>query len=129
MLVSPHDGGVEHHVLIVGICGQVLEDALEHAALGLAAEALVGTLPITKPRSQIAPGDASPVATDHRLHKEPIVRSRPADMTLSSRQEIPDPLPPVVSQAVAPHDQPLTKLITPESFKPPQRKPPTEDTT
>ena len=53
---------------------------------------------------QIAPGDANAVAIDHSLHKEPVVVSRSADVPLSPRQQIPDPLPLVVSQAGAPHD-------------------------
>ena len=34
MLVSAHDGGVDHHVLVVVIAGQGLENLLENAALG-----------------------------------------------------------------------------------------------
>jgi hypothetical protein len=49
-------------------------------------------------------------------------------MALSARQEILDPLPLVVSQSIAPHDQPLTKPITSESLKPLQGKPTTDDT-
>lgn len=31
MLMSAHDGGVEHHVFVGGIAGQQLENALENA--------------------------------------------------------------------------------------------------
>src|SRR5215204_7039118 len=50
-------------------------------------------------------------------------------MALSARQEILDPLPLVVSQSIAPHDQPLTKPITSESLKLLKGKPTTDDTT
>jgi len=52
-----------------------------------------------------------------------------AYLTLTPGQEILDPLPLVVSQAVAPHDQLLAKPITSESLKPLQGKPTTDDTT
>jgi hypothetical protein len=39
MLVSTHDGGVDHHVFVAMIAGQELEDPLENAALGPSVEA------------------------------------------------------------------------------------------
>ena len=44
MLVSAHDGGVDHHVFVVVIAGQELENPLEHAALGPSVEALIDDL-------------------------------------------------------------------------------------
>ena len=46
MLVSAHDGGVDHHVLVIVIAGQELENPLENAALGPSVEALIDDLPI-----------------------------------------------------------------------------------
>jgi hypothetical protein len=40
MLVRAHDGGVDHHVLVVVIAGQELENPREHAALGPSVEAV-----------------------------------------------------------------------------------------
>jgi hypothetical protein len=39
MLVSAHDGGVDHHVFVVVIAGQEFENPLENAALGPSVEA------------------------------------------------------------------------------------------
>ena len=44
MLVSAHDGGVNHHVLVVVIARQELENPLENAALGPSVEALIDDL-------------------------------------------------------------------------------------
>ena len=53
--MGAHDSRIDHHVLVVGIAGQVIQDARENAALGRSAEAPVGILPIAKPLRQIAP--------------------------------------------------------------------------
>ena len=58
MLVSAHDGGVDHHVFIVVIAGQELENPLEHAALGPSVEALIDDLPVAKALGRITPRDA-----------------------------------------------------------------------
>ena len=58
MLVSAHDGGVNHHVLVVVIAGQEPENPLENAALGPSVEALIDDLPVAKALGQIAPRDA-----------------------------------------------------------------------
>jgi len=49
MLVSAHDCRVDHHVFIVVIARQHLENALENPALGPSAEALVHRFPMTEP--------------------------------------------------------------------------------
>ena len=58
MLMSAHDGGVNHHVLVVVIAGQEPENPLENATLGPSVEALIDDLPVAKALGQIAPGDA-----------------------------------------------------------------------
>ena len=58
MLVSAHDGGVDHHVFVVVIAGQEFENLLENAALGPSVEALIDDLPVAKPLGQITPWDA-----------------------------------------------------------------------
>jgi hypothetical protein len=45
MLVRAHDGGVDHHALVVVIAEQQPENPLEHAAPGPSVEALVAFTP------------------------------------------------------------------------------------
>jgi hypothetical protein len=46
--VSTHNGGVDHHVFVVVITRQHLENAIENSALRLPAEALVDYFPVAK---------------------------------------------------------------------------------
>ena len=89
MLVSAHDGGVNHHVLVVVIAGQEPENSLENAALGPPVEALIDDLPVAKARGQIAPRDAGAKSEQNGFDEQPIVRRRAANMALAARQKSP----------------------------------------
>src|SRR6202030_566208 len=45
VLVSAYDGGIDHHVLVVAIAAQQLENTLEHPALRPSAETLMDRFP------------------------------------------------------------------------------------
>ena len=62
MLMSAHDGAVDHSVFVVGVLGQKLEDPLPDARLCPAAEAAVHVLPVAEALRQIAPGNAGALA-------------------------------------------------------------------
>ena len=91
--MSAHDGGVNHHVLIVVIAGQKPENPLENAALGPSVEALIDDLPVAKALGQIAPGDAGAKSEQNGFNEQPIVRRRAANMALAPRQNILDRIP------------------------------------
>src|SRR3954453_23669228 len=80
-----------------------LEHALPHAGLGPATEAGLHLDPTAKALGQIAPGDASPIAVEHRLHEEPVILGGHAHIPDPPRQQILDPLPLIISHAVASH--------------------------
>jgi hypothetical protein len=109
VLVSPHDGRVEHHVLIVVISGQHVEDTFKNTALRPAIEALPDRLPATEPLGQIPPGTATAVTVEHSLDKEPIVLGRAADVTFTPRQKVLDPVPLIISKGVTTHRPALLK--------------------
>ena len=46
--MSAHDGGIDHHVLVVVIAGQQLENTVENPALRLAAETLMDRFPVAE---------------------------------------------------------------------------------
>jgi hypothetical protein len=48
MLMSPHNGRVDHHVFVIVIARQCFENALENPARRPSAEALVHRFPITE---------------------------------------------------------------------------------
>ena len=85
MLVSAHDGGVNHHVLAVVIAGQEPENPLENAALGPSVEALIDDLPVAK--------DAGAKPEENGFDEQAIVRRRAAHMAFTARQNVFDPIP------------------------------------
>ena len=103
MLVSAHDGGVDHHVLVVVIAGQELENPLENAALGPSVEALIDDLPVAKALGQIAPRDAGSKPEENGFDEQAIVRRRAAHMAFAARQNVFDPIPLVVAQCISSH--------------------------
>jgi hypothetical protein len=84
VLVSPHDGGVDHHVLVVVIARQKLEKALENPALRPPAEPLVDDFPIAKAFGQITPGNAGTISVQNRFHEQPIIRCRATDVAFAA---------------------------------------------
>jgi hypothetical protein len=92
-----HDGGVDHHVFVVVIIRQQLEDALENPALAPPAETLVDDFPIAKALRKIAPRHARPIPEQNGFHEQPVIRRRAADMAFAARQKILDPIPLVVT--------------------------------
>jgi len=53
--MSPHDGAVDHRVLVIAIGCQVLKDALPDAGFGPAVEPPVRILPVAEALRQVAP--------------------------------------------------------------------------
>src|ERR1700729_1066634 len=103
MLVSAHDGGVNHHVFVVVIAGQELENPLESTALGPSVEALIDNLPVTKALGQIAPRDAGAKPEENGFDEQTIVRRRTAHMAFPPWQNVFHPIPLLVAQAISPH--------------------------
>ena len=103
MLVSAHDGGVNHHGLAVVIAGQEPENPLENAALGPSVEALIDNLPVAKALGQIAPRDAGAKPEENGFDEQAIVRRRAAHMAFTARQNVFDPIPLVVAQRISSH--------------------------
>jgi len=48
MLMSTYNGGVNHHVFVVVIAGQQLENTLENSALCPSTETLMDRFPVAK---------------------------------------------------------------------------------
>jgi len=63
--MSANDGGIDHHVLVVVITRQQLENALENSALRPSAEALVNDFPRTETLGEITPGNAGSVSINN----------------------------------------------------------------
>src|SRR4051794_10986973 len=100
VLVSAHNGAVNHGILIVGFSRQVLKYRFPHLALCPAAPAPMHVFPVSKALGQVAPGHPGAIAVEHRFHKQPVVRRRAAHMADAARQQVPDPLPLIITQSI-----------------------------
>jgi hypothetical protein len=103
MLMGADNRGVDHHVFVVMIAGEHLEDDVEDAASCPSVEPLVHDAPSTEALRKITPGYAGAKPKKDGFDKQPIVGRRPADMTLPARKIILDPVPLVVPQGIASH--------------------------
>jgi hypothetical protein len=103
VLMSPHDGAVDHRVFVVGIGCKELKDPFPDPGLRPPAEAAVDVLPLAEAFGQIAPGNASPVAIDNGFYKQAIVRRGHANGTLPTGHMLFDPVPLVIAQGITAH--------------------------
>jgi hypothetical protein len=97
MLMRAHDGGVDHHVFVVVIARQLLENTLENPTLRPPAKALVDDLSIAETLGEIAPRNAGSISVENGLDEQSVIRRRAANMAVAARQKILDPIPLVVA--------------------------------
>jgi hypothetical protein len=105
--MSAHDGGIDHHVFVIVVACQQLENSLENAALGPSTEALVHDLPVAETCRQVTPGDPRSIPVKNGFYIQSIVGCIAADMAFTAGQKILDPCPLVVSQSKALHGSAL----------------------
>jgi hypothetical protein len=97
MLVRADNGGIDHHVFVVVIARQLLENARENPALGPPVEALVHDFPASKTLRKIAPWNARSISEKNGLHEQPVIRRGATNMAFATRQKILDPIPLIVA--------------------------------
>jgi hypothetical protein len=97
MLMSAHNGGVDHHVFVIGVARQQLENPLKNPTLRPATETLMHALPIAEARRQIAPRNTGSEPVQNGFNEQPVIRRRPSDMAFATRQNIFDSIPLVVA--------------------------------
>ena len=81
----------------------MFEYPLPDARLCPATETSVRVIPVAEAFGKIAPGRATAISQQHRLHKQAIVFGIGADMALSAGQQVLDTLPLVVVKCIASH--------------------------
>ena len=85
MLMSAHNGAVEHRVFVVGIGRKMLKYPLPHTGFGATAVASVDVLPVTEMLWQIAPGDAGSTTVEYGFDEQTVILGRHPDPTLPTR--------------------------------------------
>ena len=96
-LVSPHNRGVDHHVFVIVIACQQIENVLKNPTLRAPAEALVNDFPIPETLRKIAPRKAGPLPIENGFDKQSIVRRGASNMAFAAGKKILDPIPLVVA--------------------------------
>jgi len=96
VLMLAHDGGIDHHVLVVVITGQNLENTLKNLTFR-PIEALIDNLPIAKAPREIAPRDPGAKSIESRFDEQSIVSRSASDVTIAARQKVFDPIPLIVA--------------------------------
>jgi hypothetical protein len=127
MLMGPHDGAIDHRVVIVGIRGKILKHLLPDTRLRPPAEAPMDLDPVTEPLRQIAPRHPGPIAVQNCFDKQPVIPRRHTDRAFTSRQQVSDTIPLVVAKSVAAHRSAPNRLTPYESMFCPRRKPLNDD--
>jgi hypothetical protein len=129
MLMRSDDGGVDHHVFVVGIVRQSLEKTLPNAALRPTRETRVRVLPAAEALRQITPRRARAEFPDHRLNKQPVAAIAVApNVARAARQQILNPRKLVVPQTIAPHRKASQTKASYESRFTRFANPPIDDT-
>ena len=122
MLLSPHDGAVDHRVFVVGVGREMLEYPLPHTAFGPTAEPPVYLDAVAELLRYVAPRHTRPVTIEHGVDEQSIVCRGYPDRAVAPRQDAFDPFPLVVAQPEPPHHRSAPyKLTVYESEKPPRR--------
>ena len=117
MLVRSNDSGIEHHVLIIVVGGQVFEYAFENPALAPTPKSLVYVPPVAETTGKIAPRYAGAIAIKHRLNEQTIVAGRYTNMPFAPRKKVLDPMPLIVAQSITMHKPALQMPASYESSK------------
>ena len=73
MLMSVHDGAVDHRIFVVGIGGEMLEQPPPNARLCPTAEPPVDIFPVTIAFGKVSTRNTGPKALEHRLNEQTIV--------------------------------------------------------
>jgi hypothetical protein len=101
MLMSTHDGAVDHRIFIVGVGREMLKNSLPDALYGPTTEPPMDVFPVAVPFGQVAPRHTWAIPKKHPVDKQAVVRRRHAAMAFLSWKQPANPLPLIVAQGVS----------------------------
>jgi hypothetical protein len=81
LLMSPHDGSVDHEILVPRIRGEDLEDLFPEASIRPSGEALVGAFPVTVTFRHMAPIRSATQNPQDSVDKGSVVRGSSASVS------------------------------------------------
>src|SRR5260370_16583706 len=97
MLVGTNNGGIDHHVFVVGVARQCLENAVENPALCPSAEALMNDFPITETFREITPRNSGSISVENGFDEQAIVCRSAPHMAFPPGKKILDPFPLIIA--------------------------------
>ena len=100
MLMSTHDGAVDHRMLVVCVGCQMMKNLLPDSGFGQTTEASTHLHAIAKSLRQVTPRQARAIAMQNSLDKQAIVPGRHAHRPSPPRQQVSDTVPLVVVKSV-----------------------------
>jgi hypothetical protein len=101
VLVSAHDGGVDHRVLVVRVLRQGIKHPLPNTAVAPSRVTGVYDTEIAKARRQIPPRNACSVAVQNGIHEQPVVFCCGARLSCLTRQQVFDARPLPITEGVS----------------------------
>ena len=107
VLMSPHDGAVDHRVFVVGIGSQVFKQALPHPVFAPPAEPSMGILPVAESLGQVTPGNSGAVSVEDGFDESAIIVCGYADISRFSRKQVLDSLPLIIAKCISVHGSAL----------------------
>jgi hypothetical protein len=112
--MSTHNSSVDHHVFVVGVARQPLENAFKNTAPRPSAETLMRALPMTEAFRQISPRNPGSEPIQNSLNEPPVIRRGASDVALPARQNVLDPIPLLIAYAKTLH---WSALLKPTSYE------------
>src|SRR5208282_5755194 len=101
LLVCPHNGRVDHQILVLAVSHQLLENPLPDAAARPANEALVHAFVLAIMLGKIVPACSGTQDPKHSVHKQTVVGSGAAYMLFAARKKARNPFPLQITQLIA----------------------------
>jgi hypothetical protein len=103
VLVSAHNGGINHQVFVVMIFANSLKIRSKTPLCAHRLNRWWTRFPMAEPLREVAPGKSRSKSVEDSFDKQRIVLGSASHMAFATRRKILDPMPLVVSQPVAPH--------------------------
>ena len=113
--MGAHNGAVDHRILVVGVCGEILKHPLPYTAFGPTAEPQVDLYPVAEPLRQIALRHPGTITIEHGLDEQPIISRGHPDRAFTPGQQVLDPLP--LNGGVLEHAQSMAAHESPRTTK------------
>jgi hypothetical protein len=103
VLMGSNQGAVDQDVFLIGILGQKRQQIVPNPLFCPSAEATMDVFDVAKRLRKIPPGNAGAITIENSVDKQTIIPSRRSNMPNTTRQQVFDAIPLIVSNAISQH--------------------------